>query len=170
MPHKLIKNTTYYENTNRLIVLNSLQDFLAAMTLPYPEMVVRISEIYAYGGGGFGSVYIGFGIAYRPLIRAPHEAHMREIVHLEMMRAIIGIELYRNKHDRLPERLDDALFASFEPKPRDPYSGLHFHYRKLARGYTVYSVGANQVDDRGVHYDEHVTQLESGDWPLMVAR
>lgn len=61
---------------------------------------------------------------------------------LRVARAALAIERYRLANARLPDTLPDAA-------PLDPYTGQPLHYKKLAKGYVVYSVGEDGKDDGG---------------------
>lgn len=47
----------------------------------------------------------------------------------------------------LPEKLSDLVPAYFPAHPTDPFNDLPFNYRRLSRGYVVYSVGPDFVDE-----------------------
>jgi len=62
----------------------------------------------------------------------------------------LALRLYRKEHGRYPEDLR-ALVPKFLPSvPSDPYDGKPLRYRKLAKGFKVWSVGRNRKDDGGV--------------------
>ena len=66
----------------------------------------------------------------------------------------LAVERYRQTHDdRLPERLE-ALMPQYLPQvPADPYNGQPMRLKRLARGFLIYSVGVNGVDDGGTVED-----------------
>jgi hypothetical protein len=62
----------------------------------------------------------------------------------------LALRLYRKGHGRYPEDLQ-ALAPKFLPSvPSDPYDGKPLRYRKLQKGFKVWSVGGNRKDDGGV--------------------
>jgi hypothetical protein len=62
----------------------------------------------------------------------------------------LALRLYRKEHGRYPEDLQ-ALAPKFLPSvPSDPYDGKPLRYRKLQKGFKVWSVGGNRKDDGGV--------------------
>ncbi|MFA0769359.1 MAG: hypothetical protein OXFUSZZB_002687 [Candidatus Fervidibacter sp.] len=62
----------------------------------------------------------------------------------------LALRLYRKEHGRYPEDLQ-ALVPKFLPSvPSDPYDGKPLRYRKLQKGFKVWSVGENRKDDGGV--------------------
>jgi len=90
------------------------------------------------------------------LLPALCEAHLRG-VKLTALRdaAVIGLscELYRSKHGRYPDKLDDLATEFLDKLPPDPFTGRPFAYRRKgegdAAGFVVYSVGDNLKDDGG---------------------
>jgi len=62
----------------------------------------------------------------------------------------LALRLYRKENGRYPEDLQ-ALAPKFLPSvPSDPYDGKPLRYRKLQKGFKVWSVGGNRKDDGGV--------------------
>jgi len=68
---------------------------------------------------------------------------------LSAMRAALVIERFRLKSGRLPDKLVELAPEFVVAAPEDPFDGQPIRYKKLARGYVVYSVGANGQDDGG---------------------
>ena len=64
------------------------------------------------------------------------------IARLRAMQTALVVEQSRNKTGALPEKLVD-------PIPADPFDGQPLRYKKLAKGYVVYSVGEDGKDDGG---------------------
>jgi hypothetical protein len=64
--------------------------------------------------------------------------------------AAIAVERWRPKHDgALPDSLSDLVPKFLPAVPADPFDGKPLHYRKLKKGYCIYSVGPNLRDDGG---------------------
>jgi hypothetical protein len=62
----------------------------------------------------------------------------------------IAVERYRlEQQGRRPERLDDLHPAYLPSIPTDPFDGQPLRYRRLERGYVVYSVGQDRKDNDG---------------------
>ena len=62
----------------------------------------------------------------------------------------IALRLYRMKNQAYPERLSQLTPEFIDKLPVDPFSGKDFVYRTEGKGFIVYSVGPNGVDDGGV--------------------
>jgi hypothetical protein len=82
------------------------------------------------------------------------EADARTIAHLHTAQTALAIERYRLSHGgELPGALAD-LVPTYLPATRiDPFDGDSLRYKKLAKGYIVYSIGPNCTDDGGAEVD-----------------
>ena len=67
------------------------------------------------------------------------DAHF--IASIRATSAGVSVESYRSEHGVLPDQLPSE-FA-------DPFTGRPLRYKKLAKGYVVYSVGEDGRDDGG---------------------
>jgi hypothetical protein len=78
--------------------------------------------------------------------------------------AAIAVERWRAAHGgKIPDSLSE-LVPSFLPAiPQDPYDGQPLRFKKLSKGYVVYSIGPNGQDDGGkemIPYSVKVPQEE----------
>ena len=64
--------------------------------------------------------------------------------------AAIAVERWRLMHqDSLPHSLNDLAPAFLPSVPADPFDGKPLRYKKLKKGYCIYSIGPNLRDDGG---------------------
>lgn len=74
---------------------------------------------------------------------------------VEGTRALLAVELWRAEQGEYPASLDELTPRLLARMPMDPYTGELLRYRRLAepddlgRGYVLYSVGLDGVDDGG---------------------
>lgn len=72
------------------------------------------------------------------------------------LQVMLALEHHRLREGRYPERLEDLVPRDLPAVPLDPWSGRGLGYKRLAqpdavgRGYLLYSVGGDEVDDGGV--------------------
>jgi len=66
-----------------------------------------------------------------------------------LFRTAIGLERHRQQHGRYPGSLEELRKSGWDV-PTDPFSGRDFVYRPAGNRYTLYSVGPNLQDDRGL--------------------
>jgi hypothetical protein len=62
----------------------------------------------------------------------------------------LALRLYRKENGRYPENLQQLVPKYLPSVPIDPYDGKPLRYRKLQKGFKVWSVGGNRKDDGGV--------------------
>ncbi|MGA2323760.1 MAG: hypothetical protein ABSG22_07935 [Sedimentisphaerales bacterium] len=62
----------------------------------------------------------------------------------------IAIERYRLQNGRIPDALTDICPIYIKSIPPDPFTGQTLLYIRDDQSYTVYSTGANRVDDGGI--------------------
>jgi hypothetical protein len=61
----------------------------------------------------------------------------------------VAVERYRVAKGNLPSRLDELVPEFLTVVPSDPFDGRPLRYKKLVKGYVVYSVGEDGKDDGG---------------------
>jgi hypothetical protein len=85
-----------------------------------------------------------------PAVGKVVETDARTIAYLRTAQTALAIERYRLSHGgELPGALAD-LVPTYLPATRiDPFDGDSLRYKKLAKGYIVYSIGPNCTDDGG---------------------
>ena len=77
---------------------------------------------------------------------------------LVALKAALAIERFRlANNNALPETLD-ALVPNYCPSsPRDPFDEQPLRYKKIARDYVVYSIGADGIDNAGAERNRRNT-------------
>ncbi len=106
-------------------------------------------------------------ILSRMTLPALSRAVSKEWRHVATMRcARVGcaVERFRLAHGTLPASLNELAPRFLDPIPSDPIDGQPLKYRPLERGYVVYSVGEDGVDDGGVAHDANRPKGQSGGW------
>ena len=63
--------------------------------------------------------------------------------------AAIAIERFRLARGQLPENLSELVPQFLPTVPSDPFAGAPLRYHRIAKGYVIYSVGADGRDDGG---------------------
>lgn len=61
----------------------------------------------------------------------------------------LAVERYRLARGALPETLRDLVPTYIPDVPSDPFDGKPLRYKRLERGYVIYSVGPDGNDDGG---------------------
>jgi len=152
---------TGWRRFDYLAYLGVMRDCLAAARLPYPARVQRANELYATLRkrtiGGFPTCPMtwlisplqpsGIVVAV-PLRGGPgFRVDAEHIARIRAAQAGIAIERYRLANAKLPDSLAALVPAFLEAVPQDPFNGKALRYKTLAKGYVVYSVGADLQDN-----------------------
>ena len=74
---------------------------------------------------------------------------LNNIARLRTVRAGLAIERYRLANGKLPENLAELVPAYLDAVPKDPFDGQELRYKRLEKGYVVYSIGEDGSDDGG---------------------
>jgi len=70
-------------------------------------------------------------------------------VRMQLAQTAIAVERFRLAHDRLPASLSEMVPQYLESVPEDPFDGHPIRFKLLEKGYVIYSVGCDGVDDGG---------------------
>jgi hypothetical protein len=93
------------------------------------------------------------GLMLPPTFQVQHAADRTEQTRANL-RVAFALALYRAEHGRYPAKLD-ALAPKYLPTvPGDLFNGKALVYKPTERGYLLYSVGVNGVDDGGQTYGD----------------
>lgn len=104
-----------------------------------------------------------------PNVERPGLINLRIKAQLDSVRTALGVERFRLAEKRLPQTLNGLVPKYIEAVPVDPFDGEPLRYKRLERGYTIYSIGEDGEDNGGIPKDK----VEKGahyDWPFTVER
>jgi hypothetical protein len=118
---------------------------LLAAQAPWPERIDRVVAV--------GEWPIRYGNSPMDVPSFLHSDMVRQaqvVAIVRSTRVVVAMERYRRGHgEQLPAR-PEALVPDYLPAvPIDPFSGQPLIVANEARGYVVYSIGANRRDDGG---------------------
>lgn len=97
---------------------------------------------------------------------------VEESMRIDMARIMLAVERYRLAHGSVPGTLDQVVPVYLATIPEDPFSRAPLRYRRMDRGFVVYSVGEDGRDDGGKLEPpkQKKTAGETWDIPLRVER
>jgi hypothetical protein len=78
-----------------------------------------------------------------------NELDLRFIAHLRVCCAGLAVERYRLAEGKLPASLNEIAPRFIDGVELDPYDGKPLRYKRLDKGYVVYSIGKDGVDNGG---------------------
>lgn len=149
----LMKATGLYSK-DKDFFLDSMSNFVWAAEQPHPE---RWNQNLALPAPIAPN---RFWVFSRMLLPALNKATKRDVEHAAKIRVTqiaLAVERFRIAHaNALPETLEELVPAFCTAIPHDPFAGAPVRYKKLEKGYVVYSLGADGKDDGGVEYDPKI--------------
>ncbi len=138
-------------SADRLAYLDIMRDTIKASQMSFPEALRVVA--------GSETKLNGLPDSYRlsrtmlPAMSNTFNRQARGIAQLRVARTALSIERYRLAKGNPPKTLDDLLPSYCKSVPVDPFDGQPLRYKKLAKGYIVYSIGDDMKDNRGTEKD-----------------
>ncbi len=170
-----------YRDQDLLEYLEIANSNLAAMNWPLSNAIPKLVELENLQNAREDQIieanrrsrlfrsFFGQRISLVSLLGKPKASHLlaeeTETIAFEKAAVTaIAIERYRRAHaGRLPEDLSALVPEYLVSVPKDPFDDHDLRFKKLERGYAVYSVGPDFTDDQGepepkdaenpIHYD-----------------
>ena len=133
-----------------LFYLKCFEDLLAAAKTP-PHLRVAAGSLVGTRVGASKREkfpYILSGLIVPGVIKVfPKDA--RNVASIRLAQTALAIERFRLKNGGMPTDLTALVPSFLEQPPLDPFDGKLLRFRKLEKGYTLYSVGPDATDDHG---------------------
>jgi hypothetical protein len=136
-----------YRDEDYLLFLEIMDERMAAAALPGLAQIKRSEELDQRYATNSHSLTAAILMRYLTTsVKWQCEAEAKVVT----LHVALGIERYRLAHNaELPVSLD-ALAPKYLPAPaRDPFDRQPLRFKKLPRGYVVYSIGPDGVDNGG---------------------
>ena len=158
-----------YLDVEQMVYLDLMSEYMEAFEQP------PIQRRITFAGGDNKVADLPF---YHAVIRSVFpglgkavDIDLRARARLDLARMALHVEQYRIKEGRLPDHLADLTEDYMETVPVDPFDDTPIKYRKLEKGYVIYSVGSDGKDDEGMELDSEGKPLADGtDIPFAVRR
>lgn len=128
-----------------LSYINVTQDYIDATVLPRYEAKARIEAIEDEHQSRLGMV----ARTLSPSLNRIYERELRSVAQSICARTALAVERYGLDTGQLPETLNQLVPAFVPSISLDPFNGQPLGFRHLDKGYVVYSVGADLVDNQG---------------------
>lgn len=142
------ENRKYYRDEDYLLYLNTVDAFLSAHQLQGLARVRRYEQLADYYATNIQSGAGEFVMpGWRKAMRHATETKAR----LVTLKSALAVERYRLAHNNaLPDTLDTLVPQYLPSPPRDPMDEQPLRFKKLPRGYVLYSIGVDGIDNGGV--------------------
>jgi hypothetical protein len=152
---------------NYVVAIELLMDCIEASKLPLGERFKKLNAIEQR----WNDLSFLFAPLKQYLLQLENlaENDARLWVRLGSATAALAIEKHRLAEGRLPETLEELVPKYLEAVPMDPFDGKPLRYKRLEKGYTIFSVGEDGEDNGGVPKDK-VEKGANYDWPFTVER
>jgi hypothetical protein len=98
------------------------------------------------------SRFVPFHLITRTIIPIEAQLIHQEVfaeVHRSTSRAAVALALFRARHGRFPDRLDELVPEVLPDVPQDPWAERPLRYRREGSGFVVYSIGEDLIDGGG---------------------
>jgi len=134
---------------DRNFFLRAMETNLAVAATAPPASLAMTNEINRIVEQARDGYYILSGLFLPSFSRvAQRDAFLR--ARLRVAITTLAVERWRLAHKgAMPGSLNDLVPALLPAVPLDPFDGQPLRFKKLARGYVVYSIGPDQQDDGG---------------------
>jgi hypothetical protein len=126
--------------TNIAIAGSPTSKILASTNVPNRNESIARSRLYI-----FSSLLL-------PSMSRIFVKELNDLARCRLTQTAIAVERFRVTHGRLPDSLNNVAPEFLPSVPQDPFDGNPLRYKRLSKGYVVYSVGADGVDDAGKEY------------------
>ena|ERR1017187_7880894 len=123
-----------------------LDDFLGTTNIPFPR---RLEKIHTLQRDRASLKTLPIARMNAALLSDSAKTEARLQAHLRAVSVALSVERYRVTKNVLPDSLGDLVPEFLTAVPIDPFDGQPLRYKKLAKGYVVYSVGEDGKDDGG---------------------
>ncbi len=144
----VIDHVLAIDDMDKLAVIGYIEQFINTRQLPYNKARVIYDKITQQLANL--SVYHFLIRAIIPSFDSIDTLSRRIEAKSKLARTAIAIERYRLAHGgQLPGILSDLVPEYMGQVPLDPFSAKPIIYKKLSKGYMVYSIGINGRDDNG---------------------
>jgi hypothetical protein len=136
-----------YRDEDYLVFLNVIDELQRARRLPGMDRVRRQEQLIQYYTNNTRSIMANMVMPnWTKAMRTATETEAQ----LVTLKTALAVERYRLAHNGALLETLEALVPQYLPSPaRDPMDEQPLRFKKLPRGYVVYSIGVDGVDNGG---------------------
>lgn len=143
---KLKERTPAYTDSDFLNYLRFYRASLNLLDSPPPQAMTESRKLRdALASNVMSQIGEAVPAQWNKALQADFELQART----DALKAALAIERYRLKNANLPDTLDQLSPGFLASTPNDRFDGQSIRFKKLGRGYTVYSVGVDGRDNGG---------------------
>jgi hypothetical protein len=146
-----------------LLTLETFERLFALEAVPLPQRLDRLDDIKRWFSSQVGPARRKYvkNYVFSP-VAVPHlfgniEEEASIVARLRAARTALAVERFRLATRRLPSALAEIAPRYLPELPLDPFDGRPLRYKILEKGFALYSIGANKLDDGGVSGTDEIT-------------
>lgn len=147
-----------------VIFLDLEKEYIDAFELPAYKQIVAFEAIQVKVDA-LPRVYL-FLHNLMPAYSRVIVLNIRNIAHLRTAQTALAVQRYRLNNGRLPDSLDKLVPDYLKSVPLDPFDGKEIRYKKLERGFVIYSIGEDMKDDGGKEQPKDKKQGAGNNWDI----
>jgi hypothetical protein len=145
---RLTRDHPFYRDEDFIAYLRLIPKEIEALRVPATLALPRAASIGSnYEAGAVSDLGISMSPSY---IERVLSGHTEAIAHLDCLLAALVIEQYRTVNSNNIPGWSDMVPAYMAAPPNDLFGSTTLKLKKLPRGYAVYSVGPDGVDNGGI--------------------
>ncbi|MCF7973264.1 MAG: hypothetical protein K9N55_05585 [Phycisphaerae bacterium] len=151
-----------------LSYINVTQASIEALSLPRAEARVRLRAVQAEHQPRLGML----ARIFCPALNRFYALESRVVANSLCARTALAVERLRLATGQVPDTLDSLVPTYMASVPLDPFDGQPLRFRRLDKGYVVYSVGEDLEDNQGEERKTGKASKEQTAWDetFIVAR
>lgn len=146
-PVLFLYKVTGLNESDAILLIDYMDDVIKTLELP-PEQRKEADKVFDKKINNIPKKNILFR-KFVPSLGRTITSDLRNIALIRSARTALSVQRYRLKYNKLPDSLDDLVPDYLESVPLDPFDGKELRYKKLDKGFVVYSIGKDQKDDGG---------------------
>lgn len=146
-PRPLLVTLSGFFERDQLFFLRVMETNIALAQLPPPRCLASQQVLENASAEAESHYYLLSAMTLPALSRVVRE--VKATAELRLATTAIAVERFRLEHGRLPHNLGELVPQFLRTTPADPFDGSPLRYRRLEKGYTLYSVDSDGHDDGG---------------------
>lgn len=139
--------TGFFDRDLRFYLESMESNIVLAAT--YPKNVAQITNAELQIEQTSRRNYYIFSSLLLPSLTAGNFKEANNVAFMRSAQTALAVERFRLASGHLPQTLDELMPRFLPAIPEDPYDGHPLRYHLLAKGYVVYSIGRDGVDNGG---------------------
>ena len=91
---------------------------------------------------------------------------LKNITKLRTVQAALAVQRYSLKNNKLPDSLKTLVPDYLDVVPLDPFDGKELKYKKLDKGFVIYSIGEDKIGDGGKEQPKNKNQRDGSTYDI----